>query len=698
MRRPPRLLAVLVVTAAAATACADVSPEEQTLLEAASDSIDQEMFGFDDPDDDPDDDPGDGPDDEPDEGESWLDDDIGEDAERAGPRPEIRQFRCPFERDLVTSARCGKIDVPGRGADPDYQLEIAFTRFSATGDDADKQPDPVVYLHGGPGGSILDSADFWYETIVAPHIENRDVILYDQRGGGMSSPLPLCREAGLSTDDFYTAHATHESLRDEFLTSLEGCAARLQNRSDVDFTAFNSAANAQDFVDLMWALGIDEFNLHGSSYGTRLAQTIMRDAPDGVRSVVLSGTYPLDANLMGSIPGSLESSLTAVFDGCAASELCGGALPDPWSALETLVEELDNQPLLVETPTSASATFTLAFDGTDLLNGLHSILYANHHAATVPDLLIDWLDGDTRRIERLAQVSIFDHADVAAFVLVQCSDEGAFTTEDLLNRPLQHEFLRAIDLAPSLNGVDSLTICEAWDTGVTDPVENEPVSWDAPTLLLAGAVDPITPPHWAAELASRLPRGRLVDFADFSHDSDEGWCATSLIAEFVDRPDVLLDTSCAANVPEMWVNDRAERFGGPFESIDQTYDFDVDGETVEFPAPPWSGDWRDDARIMWRALDELDPTALILLDVGSSYDTTEHLGSGIFVPDWELAPRGGIPAGWTRSVIDSELGLLVSYAHETSGVELVLVIERDETEDLERAVLVPAAAAIGADS
>ena len=692
MRRALRHTAVLLLVALFAVACAEVSSEERALLDDALDAIDSGDTGL------PDstsDDRG-VTDQDFDADDPWLADDVADDAERSGPRPEIRQFRCPFDRDATTAARCGKVELPGRGVDPDYTVELAFVRFSATGTDEEKQPDPVVYLHGGPGGAILESADYWYDSIVAPHIANRDVILYDQRGAGRSTPLPQCRETGPASDRFYTDDASHESLADDFIAALGECAERL--RDDVDLTAFTSATNAQDLVDLMWALGIDEYNLHGSSYGTRLAQTVMRDAPERVRSLVLSGTYPTDVNLMGSIPVSLESSLNAVFDGCAASERCAAALPDPWATLEALVDSLDAEPYALEVATTATSTFPLTFDGTDLLNGLHSLLYVGFHAATVPDLLIDWLDGDVRRIERLARVSIFDHADVAVFVLVQCADEGAFTTDEMLARPLDHEFLRAADLAPSLNGTDALEICEDWYLETTDPIENEPVTWDVPTLLLSGAVDPITPPEWAAALAGRLPRSRLVAMPDLSHDSDEGWCATQLIAGFIEQPDLLLDTSCAAYASHLAVDELAERFRAPLSLTEQSYDFDGDGAYVDFESPDWGLEWAADALIQWRALDQLDLTALLLLDVGSDYEPVDHLPFGGRIPDWNEEPNADVPAGWVRDTMETVAGTMIRYTNTTTGVALVLVLEPGETEDLERSVLIPTARSIGGGS
>jgi len=677
MRRPFRLaVSVLLLGALIAAACAETTEEERAAIAAVA------AAGFDDG-----------------SGASPRSTGPGTGpppAGRAGAPPTIEPMDCPFERDDLASVECGTIELPGRGADEDYTVEIAFARFFATGAAEDIRPDPVVYLHGGPGGAILDDGDFWYDSIVAPHIENRDVVLYDQRGAGRSTNLPACHEASEVSERFYGDVAAHDTLTDEYIAALDECAVKFRELTTVDLTAFNSAVNAQDLVDLMWALGISEYNLHGSSYGTRLAQTVMRDAPDGVRSVVLSGVYPIEVNLMGSIAGSMESSLNAVFAGCAAQPACGRALPDPWSTLEALVDELDAEPLRVEIPTSFDRSDTIVFDGTDFLNGLHSLLYVGSDAAGVPDLLIDHLDGDDRRIRRLARESVFDLLDTATFLLVQCADEGPFTTPADLDRPLVHEFLRAIDLAPALNGIDAITICESWDTGVTDPIENEPVTWDVPTLILAGAVDPITPPTWAADLAARLPRSRLVVSATASHDSDEGWCALGLIADFVDRPDVLLDASCAAEDAVLPIPEKANRFREPLELVDWSLDLDGDGVYTDIRLPDWTGEWRDDVYIRWRGLDPIDPTALIVLDASSGYDPVDHLRFSGAIPDWAAVPRPFVPAGWTRWTMETTGGDLISYVRDTDGFEIVLVREPGEPDDLERMVLVPAAVSAGA--
>ena len=49
-------------------------------------------------------------------------------------------------------------------------------------------------------------------------------------------------------------------------------------RLGFDLSQYNSAANALDLQDIRRALGYAQWNVHGHSYGTRLALVAMRDA------------------------------------------------------------------------------------------------------------------------------------------------------------------------------------------------------------------------------------------------------------------------------------------------------------------------------------------------------------------------------------------------------------------------------------
>jgi hypothetical protein len=82
--------------------------------------------------------------------------------------------------------QCGFLTVPEDHSKPmGKSIKIAFAIFKSK----NKSPDaiPVIYLPAGPGGRTLDSPDRWKDH------EGRlvgDLIVVEQRGIGLSSPLP----------------------------------------------------------------------------------------------------------------------------------------------------------------------------------------------------------------------------------------------------------------------------------------------------------------------------------------------------------------------------------------------------------------------------------------------------------------------------------------------------------------------------
>ena len=75
------------------------------------------------------------------------------------------------------------------------------------------------------------------------------------------------------------------------LAATEACHRDLA-ATGADLSAYNSSESAADFADLRKVLGYAAWNVYGTSYGSYLAQTLMRDHPEGIRSVVLDVRDP----------------------------------------------------------------------------------------------------------------------------------------------------------------------------------------------------------------------------------------------------------------------------------------------------------------------------------------------------------------------------------------------------------------------
>ncbi len=351
----------------------------------------------------------------------------------SGIQPEMND--CSFLNrsggDLITDdvgeAACGTITVPENWSEPDgRQIEISFVILAST--NPDSQPDPIVYLSGGPGESTLSGIG-GYATIFQDLRRDRDIVLFDQRGTHFSSPL-LCSpyalddylaqemgtpEADDDADDsdeptfgpLPDAETLMEQARAEVSESVQRCLDELA-ASGVDLTQYNSHASANDTIALMRALGADEFNLYGISYGTRLALTIMRDHPDsGIRSVVLDSTFPPEINGFERYPAEIHEVVLQVFAECHRDPACNAAYPNLKERFKTLLEALHTTPVMSSTGDPISD-----LDVVEIVK----LVSKNAELGSFIPLMIDQLEqGDTTAIEAITSGSLFsDDSDDAA--------------------------------------------------------------------------------------------------------------------------------------------------------------------------------------------------------------------------------------------------------------------------------------------
>lgn len=294
-------------------------------------------------------------------------------AAQGGYTPEIEWDDCPFMPPAGEvegeTMECGYLIVPQDRRNIDEgMIELAFAILYSENDLLD---DPVIYLEGGPGGSALAGMDMWIES---PLRQDRDIILLDQRGTGYSFPRLYCYEYEGMDDDL------DDEARE---AALLECLERLIDEG-IDLTDYNSTGNAADVDDLRIALAYDEWNLYGISYGTRLALTIMRDFPEGVRSAVLDSTYPPMVDAYEEQAINTYRVFRLMFDDCAADAACNAAFPNLESRFWARVDSLNDSP--AELPDDLGA-----LSGDDLIGMLFDLFYDTAALPYLP-LMIDEID------------------------------------------------------------------------------------------------------------------------------------------------------------------------------------------------------------------------------------------------------------------------------------------------------------------
>jgi pimeloyl-ACP methyl ester carboxylesterase len=451
------------------------------------------------------------------------------------------------------SPECGWVTVPADHNNPDNgdTLRLAVAIFRATDDDP--APDPIIYLEGGPGGSPLEFLNFTYDVLFADMAGKRDFVVFDQRGVGFSEPALDCTEITELTFDTLDQELTVEESNELTLEAYQQCHDRLVDEG-INLSLFNSAQNAADVVMVAEALGYDEINLYGISYGTRLALTVMRDHPEILRSVIIDSVYPPHETLFNAT-NNFNRALQAMFDSCEADEACNEAFPDLETVFFETAAELNENPASIEVIDVASMGRTLpallngdAFVGL-VFNGLHSA----EIIPTLPKAIYDASNGDYTTFALLIANSLFQIEAISngMYNSVECVEEVPFTTpeeEDAINDDLPDEF-NGLTESTSF-GEQAFALCDIWDVTASDALENEPVVSSIPTLVMAGEFDPITPPEWAESAAATLDNATYFLVPGVGHGAIyASECATTIALAFIDDPEAAPDGTCLLDAP-----------------------------------------------------------------------------------------------------------------------------------------------------
>jgi pimeloyl-ACP methyl ester carboxylesterase len=455
-----------------------------------------------------------------------------------------QQAECKFNKPAGVDVTCGYLTVPedrGKADGKTIRLHVAVFKSKSK----NPAPDPVVYLEGGPGGHSLDNAEFSFQGRFDPFLENRDFIMFDQRGTGYSEPALDCTElSDAAYQKLGQNVSSDESTKIDTAAALK-CHDRLV-KAGINLTAYTSAANGADLNDLRIALGYDKWNLYGISYGTRLALTEMRDFPAGIRSVILDSSYPLQAALDVDVPASAARVFKVFFDGCAADTACNQSFPNLKTTFYELVDQLNKKPVTVPaTDPISNKEYQVLLNGDKLI----ATLFESFYATEVIPLLPKAIDAAHKGVDYslLARLNLLFGAAEIKFISygmyfsVQCGEETRFEThEQLVNADQAYPEQRN-----TFDAASSYDVCQQWGAKPAAAIENEPVTSDLPTLVLSGEYDPITPPNYNQAVAKTLSHSFFFEFPGIGHGvSIADPCPLGIAKAFLNEPTAAPSATC----------------------------------------------------------------------------------------------------------------------------------------------------------
>jgi pimeloyl-ACP methyl ester carboxylesterase len=459
--------------------------------------------------------------------------------------------------DFPTTAECGYLTVPEDRSKADGRMiRIFVVRFPALS--ATPKPDPIVVLSGGPGGGGSFEFTAWVRSGVNAE---RDLILFDQRGTHLSEPRLPCADYDDALNSAISTRFTSDEQVAKQAAAVKACRDRL-TAAGIDVAAYDSAENAADLADLRVALGIDEWNVYGVSYGSKLALVELRDHPEGIRSVVIDSVSPPNNQIAETWWSAPANSFKAIFAACAAQSACAAAFPNLEADFFATVERLDETPVVVETSDDEGEPLTVNIDAFPFL---YAIIMASERgdASGVPKMIDDMAHGDPASTVKavLALQTPPEFVGLTGLGLaftVFCAESANLTTEAAAlahARSVLPELPeRVLRVMPKQGRL--FQECPAWDVPDAEPAMSAPVESDVPVLILEGDFDAATAPEWVDLVTPGLPNSQFVAFPFTGHNVlKKSPCSLEIFHAFLDDPTSPVDPACAGQIDIPFITD-----------------------------------------------------------------------------------------------------------------------------------------------
>lgn len=395
--------------------------------------------------------------------------------------------------------------------------------------------DPIIYTVGGPGSSTMPSAQYmrFYK-----YLDDRDFILVEQRGTYYAKPHLECPEWSQAVYRSNFPGIDKKEADALFVEAAKACRDRLTNQW-IDLDGYNTNEIAADINDLVNVLGIESYNLLTISYSTKIAQVLMRDYPDRIRSVVMDSPLPLEASYDEESVKNLMETVEKFLDDCESNQQCKSAFPNLKTRFFDYLSEKTKEPLKVEVENPKDGKLeTFYLTGADLI-GVFS-LADTEDVVNIPFEINKLLNGDLSSVKEQLS-ALFQESDYGTGkgmrLSVWCAEEYPFSSQATIDAETS-KYPQVSGLTPE---VFSKEICDIWRVKKVSDIENQAINSDIPVLLINGEYDEVTPAKWAKAMTKNLANSQHLIFKGWKHTATTYWsnpCAMQAANDFFNNPNI----------------------------------------------------------------------------------------------------------------------------------------------------------------
>ena len=460
---------------------------------------------------------------------------------------------CPFRGRIdyePGQVECGLIRVPeNREVVESRTIELNFIRLRARGEDGDGEPvevrdDPVVYLTGGPG---VHAEVYVRRFMEHGLVHSRDLIILEQRGIGNSGDFcPFFGQLNRADQIHPDWEASQMAALDVAARCIEDARAR-----GVDVTGYHTFENARDVKALRLALGLEDWNVWGISYGSVLGQAYMQVDPEGIRAVVLDAIVPLDLRDLMRIAHWHQRNLAMLFAACADQRRCARVYEGLEARYRAAIAAMTERPIGLDVTADERFPTGRVYLFQDLLVGLpFMLLYEESNHPAIPAIIDGLTRAAEKRDETLFRAIAVSEMGSVGFsggmsAAVRCLDGYVASAAEQAAREFRDHSLLAGAFGSAAALAEADRMCRAAGLAPRDPSQFELVQTDLPIVVANGAWDPITPVPLAEYILPGFSNGRLAIFPHAGHGPTRSLeCGGDFMNAFFDDPAAPLDQSC----------------------------------------------------------------------------------------------------------------------------------------------------------
>jgi pimeloyl-ACP methyl ester carboxylesterase len=366
----------------------------------------------------------------------------------------------------------------------------------------------VIPLAGGPGQAAIPFTEAFLE-LLGPIAATRDLIVFDQRGTGLSHRLS-CRPSK-------RRRGGPRTLEQSVLRCAQGLGA-----ARAFFTTPDSVA---DIEAIRRAGGYEKLVLYGTSYGTKVAEQYAQAHPSHVEALVLdsvvtpNGPDPLSRSTFAAVPRILREL-------CARRE-CAHITRDPVSDLARVVARARRRPIQGRVlddrgrphtePITSDALLGVLLEG-DFNPLLRAEFISAARAAAGGDSAA--LARLLKRAESLPEEGPGGSIDAPLYLATTCEEEAFPWNRASSPSQRRLQAIERVDALPvstfapftATNALDlsGIGTCDVWPYATPAPPAAQAPLPNVPALILSGESDLRTPMADARALAAQIPDSQLL--------------------------------------------------------------------------------------------------------------------------------------------------------------------------------------------